>query len=429
MRHEPQLGRPAKAALAPSRLQTTLSRELHALLQPGAGEALFDRLAAAGLGSLAERITLAPALARHLAATPELADRLIDGGAYAPLPPPSRLKAEFAGLIEQGGRASLVTAISDYRFRLGLQLIEAAADPLDIAMTDCDLAEAGFGAMADDVMSRMKAVHGEVRGGELVILALGRFGGRLLPPRSELDIIYLFTGDHLASSDGPRPLAADEYFSRVAEQINMAMSTATPAGPLYEIGRGLRPWGARGMLACSTDIFRRCHGEHTAIREQLSLTRARPIYGSPAARAEVDAIVRERLRRRCDRAAAIGAAHDSPARGPFDPELVEGGLRDLEFVVQVHQLTEHAGLGPRLGAAIRAQVAAGLADSALVDAHHILVRMLVVLRLLSPHHDEPAPGQRPAIARACGFDDWEKLTRAYQEARASVRQARRSLTY
>ena len=95
--------------------------------------------------------------------------------------------------------------------------------------------------MADDVLARMKENHGVVPGAELAILALGRFGGRSLTNSSDLDIIYLFTGDYRANSDGRRSLDANEYFSRVAQQITTAMSARA---------RAKAAWKSRWCPAC-----------------------------------------------------------------------------------------------------------------------------------------------------------------------------------
>ncbi|KKC26753.1 hypothetical protein [Sphingomonas sp. SRS2] len=374
----------------------------------------------------------APTLSRHLIAQPDLIRRLIDSSAYAPLPAPADLDAEFRLLVSGGDRAAghlrVAQALSGYRFGLGLQMLEATDDALDIAIATCDLAEAGLRTMADDVLARMKENHGVVPGAELVILALGRFGGRSLTDVSDLDIIYLFTGDYRASSDGRKPLDANEYFSRVAQQITTAMSTVTTLGPLYEIDTRLRPWGAKGLLACSTDTYRRYHSDNAWTWEHMALTRARPVYGSEDARREVKSIINQRLRAPRDRDALLRdavkmrgeIARHKPPRGPFDVKLLPGGLVDLEFAVHVRQLDQHVGIHPRLRTAIRSQVSAGLMDAAVIAAHETLSRMLIVLRLLSHHCHEPAPGQRPVIALACGFDDWDALVAGYAAARATV---------
>lgn len=399
------------------------------------GTALFTALAARPslLRSLVGLIGQAPALARHLVVQPSLIVRMIDSSAYAPLPPD--LENALRRLVDPEDRAGsqrrIAEAIDAHRFGLGLQLIEATADPIDISVAYCRLAEAGLKVMADDVLARMREVHGTVPGAELAILALGRFGGGALTSGSDLDMIYLFTGDYRAQSDGRKPLDANEYFSRVAQQITTALSTVTTLGPIYEVDTRLRPWGAKGLLACSTESFQRYHQDNAWTWEHMALTRARPVYGSAAARRELKQIVGEPLNRARDgamlRADAIkmrgDIARHKPARGPFDIKLVDGGLIDLEFTVHVHQLERQAGIHPHLCQAIRAQAEAGLVDAGLSDAHRTLSRLLIALRLFAPKSGEPRAAQQMAIAQACRFDDWSALLAGYAAARHSIRSA------
>jgi len=109
-----------------------------------------------------------------------------------------------------------------------------------------------------------------------------------------------------------------------------------------------------------------------------------------------------------------------PAHGPFDVKLGPGGLVDLEFAVQVNQLSHLAGLTPCLGDAIADLVAAGLLPPELVEAHQLLTRMLVTFRLVCPTAAEPSPASRPVVAQACGTSDWESLLAAHAAARQTV---------
>src|SRR3546814_4890520 len=70
---------------------------------------------------------------------------------------------------------------------------------------------------------------------ELAILALGRLGGGALTHASDLDLIYLFSGDFTGESDGRRPLGATQYYNRLVQRISNAMSVQTASGPLYEV--------------------------------------------------------------------------------------------------------------------------------------------------------------------------------------------------
>src|SRR3546814_4072844 len=98
-------------------------------------------------------------------------------------------------------------------------------------------------------------LHGQVPGSELAILALGRLGGGALTHASDLDLIYLFSGDFTGESDGRRPLGATQYYNRLVQRISNAMSVQTASGPLYEVDTRLRPSGAPGLLAVSFDSF------------------------------------------------------------------------------------------------------------------------------------------------------------------------------
>ena len=107
--------------------------------------------------------------------------------------------------------------------------------------------------LADATVAEFVQAHGRVPGSELVVLALGRLGGRALTHASDLDLIYLFTGDHLAESDGPRPLGATTYYNRLAQRVTVAMSVPTAAGKLYDVDTRLRPQGAQGPLVVTLD--------------------------------------------------------------------------------------------------------------------------------------------------------------------------------
>jgi glutamate-ammonia-ligase adenylyltransferase len=376
-----------------------------------------------------------PALSRFLIAQPGLVRRLIDTSAYAPLPPlldiEHELAVALAGADKSAAAVRLAHIVNGYRFGLGLQLFEGIGDPADLATDAALVAEAALRMTAQTIIDRFVDVHGRIAGSELVILGLGRFGGGALTCRSDLDLIYLFTGDHRESSDGAKPLDANEYYSRIAQRITRAMTTATSLGPLYEIDTRLRPWGPKGLLACSTSCFGRYHAESAWTWEHMALTRARPVFGSDRARREVTDIVGQRLRERRNRGSLLAdalkmrgdIARHKPARGPFDIKRVDGGLVDLEFTVHVNQLGHHIGLHPRLRAAIRSLVAAGLLDPAIIAAHDMLSRMLVVFELLSPNPLAPAPEIREAIAAACRQPSWDALVDAYDHARRTVRQA------
>ena len=101
--------------------------------------------------------------------------------------------------------------------------------PLDVAAGHARLAEAAVQTLAAATVAEFRGTHGDVPDGELVVLALGRLGGGALTHASDLDLVYLFTGGHLADSDGRRPLGATHYFNRLAARVSAALSAPTAA--------------------------------------------------------------------------------------------------------------------------------------------------------------------------------------------------------
>jgi glutamate-ammonia-ligase adenylyltransferase len=374
----------------------------------------------------------APALSQAMARRPALLDGLIDATALRPPPSLEDLTAEFAGLEPNGDFELLLDRVrqrvGERRFALGVQLIEGVSDPIDVAAGYARVAEAALQVLADATVARFKATHGRVPGGELLVLALGRLGGGALTHASDLDLVYLFTGDILPESDGGRPLGATTYFNRLAQRVSAALSVPTASGPLYEVDTRLRPSGTQGLLAVSLDSFDLYQRESAWTWEHMALTRARPIYGSANARAALAAIVDATLHRPREAGKLVAdaakmradiARHKPPA-GRFDVKLIPGGLIDAEFTVHLLQLRHRMGFSPRLRQAARTLAEAGLLAESVIGAHELLTRMLVTLRLVSPSSDEPPEASRPIVARACGQPDWLALIESYDAARQII---------
>jgi len=381
---------------------------------------------------LAHILCHAPTLSEAISRRPVLLDRLIDASAFDPPGSVDALASEYASGEQGEDYQALLDRVrrlvGEGRFALGVQLIEGASDPLAVAAGYSRLAEAAIRVLADATIAEFEAAHGRVPGGGLVILALGRLGGGALTHASDLDLVYLFDGDHLAESDGRKPLGATQYFNRLASRISVALSVPTASGPLYEVDTRLRPSGTQGLLAVSIDSFARYQAESAWTWEHMALCRARTVYGQAGPREAVDEIVRRTLDAERDEAALLAAAvkmrgdmaRHKPAAGPFDVKLIDGGLVDLEFCIHVSQLRHRRGFDPRLGQAARLLAAEGLLPERLVDAYDLLARLLVTLRLVAPGSAEPDPGSRSLVARACGADDWNALLGAYAAAREAV---------
>lgn len=393
---------------------------------------LLDRLVAA--------LTLSPILADELARRPETLDVLID-----------REEIVFDGLFEatldhmhascerddyEARLDAIRHVTSEARFTLGIGLIAADYKPSRIGAALSQTAEAAI-AVAHEAAAREFALnHGSIEASELVVVGLGRLGGGALTHASDLDMIYLFTGDFSAQSDGKRPLGATLYYNRLASRVSAALSVPTAQGPLYEIDTRLRPQGKQGPLAVSVEAFDKYQRESAWTWEHMALNRARVLVGSEAAREAVEAVIAAvkcqprdsgTLRKDVLEMRAEIARH-KPPRGEIDVKLLRGGLVDVEFLVHFLQLRDAATLAeqapqmlePDFSVAIPALVELGCVPEDLWTAYDVLTDMLVAGRLLAPDGKEPPPAAAKALARACQCDSYAALCSWLAEARKVV---------
>lgn len=388
---------------------------------------------------LATILSHAAPLADALATRPELIDWLIDASAFEALDSVAVLAEDMRGGDPRDYQAVLDHVrrlVGEKRFALGSQIVAGVADPIDAAAGYARLAEAAIDVLAAATVAEFASVHGRVPDSELVILAFGRLGGGALTHASDLDLVYLFTGGFNAESDGAKPLGATLYYNRLAQRITAALSVATAAGPLYPVDTRLRPSGTQGPLVVSLESFARYQREDAWTWEHMALARARPVFGSAAAREAVAAIIASVLAGARPERDLVGdaagmrgeMARHKPPTGPLDAKLLPGGLVDLEFAVHLTQLRHRTGFDPHLGRAIAALVAAGLLPGGLVAAHDLLTRLLVTLRLVAPDAAEPPAATRDLIARALGLDDWDGVLAAFAATRQEVEAAWAAMT-
>jgi len=389
---------------------------------------------------LARILGLAPPLADALARRADLLDPLIDASAFELPGSVEDLVAQFSrfepGDDYQRKLDAVRRRVGERRFELGVQLIDASHDPLAIGRALGRVAEAALMVLTDATVAEFRQAHGMVPDSELVVLGLGRMGGGVLTHASDLDLVFLFTGDFTRESDGRRPLGGTHYYTRLSQRVISALSVPTAEGALYEVDTRLRPSGEQGPPAASMDSFERYQREQAWTWEHMALCRARPLYGSAPSREIVNGVIHAILTGPRDTQVLRGevvemrarmAQHKAPV-GPLDVKLGRGGLVDLEFLVHFAQLRggrdlPPAAFAPELGAAVRTLAGEGALPTTLIDAHDTLARFLIAARLLAPDSQFPGDAARMALVRACGYGEWLELNAALAAPRHAVAQA------
>ncbi|MBP2674190.1 MAG: glutamate--ammonia ligase adenylyltransferase, partial [Deltaproteobacteria bacterium] len=181
-----------------------------------------------------------------------------------------------------------------------------------------------------------------------VVLGMGKLGGLELNFSSDVDLVYLYETDQGEVEGGPRPLSLHQYFVRVGEAVTRIISEATEDGFVFRVDLRLRPEGTRGELVNSlrsAEIYYESWGQTW---ERAALIKARPVAGDRSLGEEflkglVPFVFRkhmdftsieeiQEMKDRINRAAVRGRKE-----GP-DLKLGAGGIREIEFFVQAHQL-------------------------------------------------------------------------------------------
>ena len=366
------------------------------------------------LDLLARLLTLAPRLADALARRPALLDALFEPRFSVPLAqdPMGRRRLDIETLMAdaESFEEKLNAARRFHReegFRIGVQVLEGAASASEAGAAHSDLAEACVAAMAQAALAETERQYG-AQPGAFIVLALGKFGGRELAERSDLDVMLVYDAPADAS-------AAGDFYTRLTQRLISALSSPTEEGSLYEIDTQLRPSGSKGPVAVRLSSFERYYAEEAWTWELQALTRARPVAGDAALGLRVSGVVRDTLARPRDNAKVLAEVADMRARmererrgrGVWDLKLAPGGFVDIEFIAQALQLT-HAAQTPDVLAAntgdVIERLAAHGALSAEAAAHllggwRVLSDLQQVLRIAADGDFSPEGAPPPLLVR------------------------------
>jgi glutamate-ammonia-ligase adenylyltransferase len=268
-----------------------------------------------------------------------------------------------AALATAGSGAALDALRVTYR-----RLLLAIAGH-DLAAPDPAAAEpAVSGALADLAAGALEAALAIARaelpaGSEpcrIAVLAMGKCGGRELNYVSDVDVIYVVEPPEPGEGAEPGGTTDEQGAlatgTRLAAGLARACSEPTAEGMLWPVDAALRPEGKRGPLVRTLESHLAYYRRWAATWEFQALLKARPVAGDVRlGQAWLDAVhplvwrAAERehfvedvqaMRRRVEEHVPAKEAGRQLKLGP-------GGLRDVEFSVQLLQLV-HGRVDPRL---------------------------------------------------------------------------------
>ena len=189
---------------------------------------------------------------------------------------------------------------------------------------------------------------GRQRPADICIVSLGKLGSRELNYSSDIDLLFIYSGDGSTTGSGTRGSVTNrEYFVKLAETVTQLIGRQSEEGAAYRVDLRLRPHGRVGALALSVNETIRYYLNEARSWEQQVLIRSRSSAGNGSIyktffTAVEDAVFRpgrdpvEALRE-----VFLSKAKINEQRGnenAFNVKLGRGGIREIEFIAQALQL-------------------------------------------------------------------------------------------
>ncbi|MYU19472.1 bifunctional [glutamine synthetase] adenylyltransferase/[glutamine synthetase]-adenylyl-L-tyrosine phosphorylase, partial [Streptomyces sp. SID8361] len=417
----------------------------------GSRQALLDTLVTAKplrdrlLGVLGASEALGDHLARHPGdwhalvtyesadlhpATPEFERALAEGVWGEPgagLPRPDALRVAYR-------RALLAIAARD------------VCGTTDLTQTAAELADLATATLRAALEIAVEEQPQDAAACRLAVIGMGKCGGRELNYVSDVDVIFV-----AESVEGVDEDEAVRAATRLASRLMRVCSDVTVEGTIWPVDANLRPEGRNGPLVRTLSSHLAYYQRWAKTWEFQALLKARPVAGDEAlGQAYVDALAPmvwqaverenfipdvQQMRRRVVENIPVSEVDRELKLGP-------GGLRDVEFAVQLLQLVhgrsdESLRSGTTLDAlaALAAGGYVGRTDAAALDAAYRFLRTmehrLQLYRLRRTHLMPEGEADQRRLGRSLGFrtEPVTELGTAWRRHAREVRRLHEKLFY
>ncbi|MFI0874586.1 bifunctional [glutamine synthetase] adenylyltransferase/[glutamine synthetase]-adenylyl-L-tyrosine phosphorylase [Streptomyces parvus] len=315
-----------------------------------------------------------------------------------------------------------------------------------LAQTAAELADLATATLRAALAIARTAAPEDAAQCRLAVVAMGKCGGRELNYISDVDVI--FVGE---ARDGVDETKAMQAATRLAAHMMRICSDTTVEGTIWEVDANLRPEGRNGPLVRTLSSHLAYYQRWAKTWEFQALLKARAVAGDPELGAEyVDAVSPlvwgaadrenfvpdvQKMRRR--------VVDNIPAdRVERELKLGPGGLRDVEFAVQLLQLVHgRSDASLRSGSTLEALRAlaeggyVGRADAAQLDEAYRFLRAMEhriqLYRLRRTHLVPEDEADLRRLGRSLGMrtDPVAELNKAWKRHASVVRRLHEKIFY
>jgi len=212
-------------------------------------------------------------------------------------------------------------------FKLGLRWLTGG--------TNIAQAVGEYSRLADEIV--VQRVHELAHDLPIAVYALGKYGGREITARSDLDVLFVYR-------------KTDESSPRKAEELARRFSASFIENGIlvYDVDMRLRPEGKSAPLAVEISYYRDYLQRRASLWERQSLVKFRAIAGDEKLVQEVESVIHNATyaaplpRGWVDEVAKMRSTMEQQrskgTRVTDDLKVGRGGLVDIEFLLQMLQL-------------------------------------------------------------------------------------------
>lgn len=331
-----------------------------------------------------------------------------------------------------------------------------AVDPQEaMPAIGVDLADLA-GAALEGALAVARTEVGQVMGAadvaavRMAIIGMGKCGARELNYISDVDVMYVVETDADSELDEQKTI-------RIGTALGAALSRVIYAPErepgLWEVDANLRPEGKDGQLVRTLESYMAYYQRWAQSWEFQALLKARAIAGERELGASFEAAVAPLIWSSSEREGFVESvqamrrrvtANIADDEADRQIKLGKGGLRDVEFTVQLLQLVHGKSDESLRTRATTAAIEAlsrggyvGRVDAALFSAHYRYLRVLEhriqLMQMRRTHLMPTDPAQRRALARSLEgsrsakrpsaeslMDDWSKVKRSVRSLHESI---------
>ncbi|MFF7336810.1 bifunctional [glutamine synthetase] adenylyltransferase/[glutamine synthetase]-adenylyl-L-tyrosine phosphorylase [Streptomyces sp. NPDC008163] len=316
----------------------------------------------------------------------------------------------------------------------------------DVAETAAELADLATATLRAALRIASAAAPDDAAQCRLAVIAMGKCGGHELNYVSDVDVIFV-----AEPADGAEESGAMQAATRLASHLMRICSDTTVEGTIWPVDANLRPEGRNGPLVRTLSSHLAYYQRWAKTWEFQALLKARPVAGDRALGEEYVEAVSPLVWQAADRENFVPDVQkmrrrvvDTIPADRVDRELKlgPGGLRDVEFAVQLLQLV-HGRSDPSLRSGSTLEALGALAEGGYVgrvdavqldDAYRFLRAMEHRIQLYRLRRTHLVPDEEPdlrRLGRSLGLrtDPIAELNQAWRRHASVVRRLHEKLFY